>query len=151
MYKPRKPGKKCRNNLYIHRDYIDLVDIPEHLYIDRYNRLMGKDILPGVDIIKYDRTHGTVSLIGCFDFDGEDEPIIQMVWTDLRQINYTRSTGSIYHHKWMMVGDDYKGFDIDASKQRSARIKQVMWENPGIAPHLTGNQVYWKTRVLPLL
>ena len=127
-----------------------MVDIPEHYYHTRYDRMMGKD-MPGVDIIKYNRTHGSVSLIKCFDFDGEDEPIIRMVWTDLRQINYTFPTGPIYHHKWMMVGDDYKGFDIDRNKQRSVRIKQVMRENPDIAPNRIGNQVYWETRVLPLL
>jgi hypothetical protein len=112
--------------------------------------MIGKN-MPGVDILKHDRTHGTVSLIKCFDFDGEDEPIIQMVSTRLKEINYTRPTGPIYHHKWMMVGDDYMGFNIDASKQRSERIKQIMRENPGIAPYLIGNQVYWKARVLPLL
>jgi hypothetical protein len=146
----RKPGKIVRNNLYIHRDYRHTADIPEHLYITRYDRMMGKD-MPGVDIIKHDRNHGTVSLIKCFDFDGLEEPIIQMVWTDLRQINYTYYTGAIYHHKWMMVGDDYRGFDMEASKRRSERIKQVMFENPGIAPNQIGNQVYWETRVLPLL
>jgi hypothetical protein len=146
----RKPGKIVRNNLYIHRDYIHTVDIPTYLYITRYDRMMGKG-MSGIDIIKYDRTHGTVSLIKCFDFDGQEEPIIQMVWTDLRQINYRYHSGAIYHHKWMMVGDDYKGFDIDASKQRSERIKQVIRENPDIASSRIGNQVYWETRVLPLL
>ena len=25
----------------------------------------------------------------------------------------------IYHHKWLFVKDDYKGFNVDESKQRS--------------------------------
>ena len=148
--KPRKPGKIVRRNLYVHKDYVKYHDIPENLYITRLNRMDGRG-MPGADIIKYDTILHNVSVISCFDFDGEDEPIIQMVWTDLRQINYTRPTGAIYHHKWMMVGDDYRGFDIDGSKRRSERIKQVMFENPGIAPNQIGNQVYWETRVLPLL
>lgn len=145
----RKPGKLVRNNLYIHRDYIDCYDIPESLYITRFDRMNGKD-MPGVDVLKYDTILNIVSVISCFDFDGEDEPVIQMVWTDLRQINYTRDSGPIYHHKWMMVGDDYKGFDVEASKKRTERIKKYLAQVPG-KKNKIGNGHYWRNFVEPWL
>jgi len=146
----RKPGKIVRNNLYIHKDYIDHWDIPDWLYITRALRMDGKD-MPGMDILKYDMTLQHTSVISCFNFDGHAEPAIQMVWTDLRQLWYRNDTGPIYHHKWMMVGDDYQGFDVEESKERSKLILKIFHEHPEIRKNKIGNQSYWYENVVPLM
>jgi hypothetical protein len=48
----------------------------------------------------------------------------------------------IWHHKWMWVTPDFKGFDYEASKRRSAT-----WKPHVNKSELTkiGNKVYWES------
>jgi len=54
----------------------------------------------------------------------------------------------IYHHKWLFVKDDYQGFDVDKSKERSAEWLQV---SDRINMSKIGTLNYWEDEVLPLL
>lgn len=60
----------------------------------------------------------------------------------------------VYHHKWMFVGDDYRGFNVPAAKRWSET-----WENSPVVRALCadktehfrlriGKRHYWQTRVL---
>ncbi len=51
-------------------------------------------------------------------------------------------TNLIWHHKWMWVTPDFKGFDYEASKRRSA-----LWKSHVSKSELTkiGNKVYWES------
>ena len=56
----------------------------------------------------------------------------------------------IYHHKWMMVSDDYHGFNVDEAKKRSEKIEEVI-KKYSIDKKRIGYKTYWKEVVLPLL
>ncbi len=60
----------------------------------------------------------------------------------------------IYHHKWMFVADNYRGFSVEQAKRWSET-----WENHPVVRALAadpsehfrlriGKQEYWKTKVL---
>ena len=53
----------------------------------------------------------------------------------------------IYHHKWLFVKDDYKGFDVEESKKRSIKWLSV---SDKINMSKIGYKNYWENEVLPL-
>jgi hypothetical protein len=84
------------------------------------------------------------------DFDSADEPTAgeycrvnlpgkgcgsQPVVTAIRR------TSNIWHHKWLWVTDDYEGFDVEASFQRS----QVWLALDDVEMSRIGNPKYWST------
>ncbi len=53
----------------------------------------------------------------------------------------------IYHHKWLFVDDDYRGFDVAESKARS-----VQWIGLGdVDRSRIGRKSYWENYVVPRL
>ena len=53
----------------------------------------------------------------------------------------------IYHHKWLFVAEDYKGFDVEASRQWS-----LAWMRfDGIDLARIGRKSYWDKFVVPRL
>jgi hypothetical protein len=53
----------------------------------------------------------------------------------------------IYHHKWLFVDDDYRGFDTEQSKARSQQ-----WITLGDVDRARiGRQSYWQEQVVPRL
>ena len=51
----------------------------------------------------------------------------------------------IYHHKWLFVTDDYSGFNVEASKERSR-----LWLGlDGVDKKRSGRKSYWVNNVLP--
>ena len=57
------------------------------------------------------------------NFDTEDEPTVGN-YTNVNMDKDTLKTGnsnSIWHHKWVWVMDDYPGFDVQESIERSKR------------------------------
>jgi hypothetical protein len=141
-------GKKMGDDLYFHKKYIN-----EYVEPTFYNKL--KSFLPEgfkFNIIKYNEKNRTISFINSPDFDRADEPIVgdAMKVTEEGQVTLTRqkTIPQIYHHKWLFVKDDYQGFDIDKSKERSERWLQV---SDKINMSKIGTLSYWQNEVLPLL
>ena len=141
-------GKKMGNDLYFHKNYVD-----EYIDKDFYNEL--KSHLPeGVkfNIIKYNEKNETISFINSPDFDTADEPIVSDAYkvTKEGKVSKTKekSTPQIYHHKWMFVKDDYKGFSVPKSVDRSKRWLEV---SDKINMSKIGSKGYWVDEVLPLL
>lgn len=141
-------GKKMGDDLYFHKDYV-LEYIGDYFY----NKV--KSILPkgfNFNIIKYNEKYGSISFIDSPDFDIADEPIVgdsYKITTD-GKITFTRrkSVPQIYHHKWLFVKDDYKGFDVEQSKERS---KKWLEYSDIINMSKIGYQNYWNDEVLPLI
>jgi hypothetical protein len=53
----------------------------------------------------------------------------------------------IYHHKWLFVDDDYRGFNVEESKARSQ-----LWISLGdVDRSRIGRQSYWQEQVVPRL
>ena len=121
-------GKKVGQNLYIHKSAIE--DMPSKLCskIRSLERAFitnnwGKDY----NLIKINNLTGDVSFMLSNDFDTSDEPMLDTVYLIrnnrlVKTTDYTKrelSKRQIYHHKWTMVDDYYRGFDLNASKERS--------------------------------
>jgi len=135
-------GKYIGGALYFHRKYA------ENLYIDIdtvINESNGK-ITPDFNIVKLSLSSSAITFINSPDFDTSPEPAILEYWFynfDTDQWKYHRyeenDNAPIYHHKWLFVTDDYTGFDVEESKQRSIWIDSLPIKHLSI-----GCQRQWK-------
>ncbi len=146
---PTKPydniGKVMGTSYYIHKQYSHL--LPSECY--QKARSLLESIEPDFvfDIVKFDTKKESVSFIQCKDFDVIDEPSLQRVITIHKdgtiKKQKEKEDPQIYHHKWLLVGPDYQGFNIIESMQRSYTWKKVMGVNAEISSRI-GTQSYWK-------
>lgn len=135
----REVGKSIGGCLYVHRDYApaSLKDWPVPEDWDW-------------TIVKIDLSGKKCSFIKCDDFDSAHEPTVgdSLIVKADGSIKIVRAPKDpwIYHHKWLMVGDDYKGFDVEESKARSES-----WRHLDVDKARIGKKSYWEENVLPLL
>lgn len=116
-YAPWGVGKKIDEDVFIHKNYFS--HIPEDVYLDAYNSLP-----PDFDfnVIKYNLDNQSITFIQSEDFNDSEEPLIGLSYTVTRNDNTNFSSTidpGVLHHKWMMVEDDYSGFDTEEAKERS--------------------------------
>lgn len=112
-----KVGKEIGGAVYVHKQYESL--LPEAVQ-------KAKSFLPpefSYTVVKFQISDQTVSFIQSTDFDSADEPIVGDLYTVKADgsASFRRQLTDpwIYHHKWLFVADDYNGFDVEESKQRS--------------------------------
>jgi len=125
----RKPGKTIAGKTYVHRLYEDQV-VPADVLAAAKDR--ASELVEGYTCIRYDKRTGQVSFQFSEDFDSSEEPLLGRtvsVNKDLT-VKLTQGGNQIWHHKWMWVDDEYTGFDVEASKQRSKQ-----WE-----PHVEADE-----------
>lgn len=111
-----RAGKQVGTHYYVHKDYV-----PEKFKSAVATTLQEvPEDFPYV-IVKIDILSGAISFIESEDFDTANEPSVgrSLKISPTATTKLTRPRGQIYHHKWLLVGDDYQGFDVQASKQRS--------------------------------
>jgi hypothetical protein len=148
--------KKIGGRIYAHKDYIkslSITVIPEIINALQVAQDTLGDFKWNTVRIKPNGV-GDLSEVAFQyspDFDVADEPeVTQTVmcipvdntWevTDVRH-----HEGIIWHHKWMWVEPDYKGFDYEASKSRSALWKRYVSKDE--MPKI-GHKSFWdKLRV----
>ena len=143
---PRKIGKRIGGELYVHKNYAIEAGVPA----DQLKFALSK--IPAdfdYTVIKYNPKSGMFSFIESPDFDTADEPISG---TSLRvapdgTVKTTKQAVDpwIYHHKWQWVPDDYTGFDVEQSKQRSRQWQDL----PDVDKSRIGKKSYWDTNVIP--
>lgn len=106
---------------------------------------MAEKVFP-YDIIKYQKEN--ITLITSPDWDSANEPTVGIcrrwkagMWFDGNCLNYKemRNFKQVYHNKWQFVADNYKGFDIQAAKDRTAAWNAV----PCIDRKRIGYKNYW--------
>ncbi|HET6386941.1 MAG TPA: hypothetical protein VFJ58_26415 [Armatimonadota bacterium] len=102
-------------------------------------------------IVKQNLATGAISFIDSPDFDTDPEPIVGDSWL-VRADGTTRfrkqaADPYLYHHKWLMVGDEYTGFDVRESQRRSLAWSAL----PNIDRARIGRKSYWSSVVLPRL
>lgn len=152
----RKIGKVMGHEHYIHRNYENQISDQEGL--ERARNLLSPEHRERYNIVKHNKKAGTFSFIHSPDFDESDEPISgesHKVTPDGKiTITKQKKDPQIYHHKWQWVGDDYKGFDVEKSKQRSKdwgkvtdRIKKESPEENVMRK--IGTKSYWERMVVP--
>ena len=116
-------GKLIFNNLYVHRIYVDL--ITDDLIRSNIQIAMKLTKI-NYDVIRYDISNTVTTFIKVNDFDSSQEPLPDLYTTYANNKVKTTKGQQIWHHKWMMVGDDYHGFDVEESKKRSELWTETM-------------------------
>lgn len=131
-------GKEIGGNTYVHRKYCLNQWAP--IFIPAVTKQANVRHFSRFNIVKFGRDGKIVSVIDSPDFDTADEPIVKSVLLVKtgKIINYNPPYW-IYHHKWMMVGDDYEGFDVQASKNRS-----LAWMSKCMDFSRIGRQDVWQ-------
>lgn len=134
-------GKTVSSATYVHRSYEHLLPVEvQH----------AKALLPPAfpyAVVKYNTRNGEVTFLESSDFDTAPEPTVERSCKVTPTGRMTcRSNGrQLYHHKWLFVQDDYRGFNVAAAKTRSA-----LWADlPHIDQHRIGNKIYWEREVVP--
>ena len=139
-------GKQMGDAIYVHKSAEDIIpiDILEN----------GKDYLPynfHYEIIKYNKKNGNISFIDSPDWNIAPEPIVGDIilvkGDNTLKFIKQKSPPQIYHHKWLFVRDDYEGFDVEKSKERSKKWLSI----PDIEYNKIGYKNYWDNNILPLL
>ena len=106
------------------------------------------------DVIKWDRASGAWSFIACAHFDEKDEPDVGISFVvrpdGLQRFVHPPADPWIYHHKWLMVHPNYKGFDVQAAMVRSLRVLHIA-RMRGVAANRYGRKSVWASEVLPYL
>ncbi|TWT50973.1 hypothetical protein Pla22_37160 [Rubripirellula amarantea] len=138
-------GKDIGGAVYMHRSYMDLLPgvVAECFKLIEHKMQFS--------VVKYAEKTETVSFIESSDFDLVDEPTVGEFATVTFGGKVKRrkrlSDPYIYHHKWLFVKDDYVGFDVEESKQRSLAWLAL----DGIDKKRIGRLSYWQEHVLPRL
>lgn len=97
-------------------------------------------------IVKYNMREKYFSFIVSNDFNTNPEPSVNGgIRVSKDGLKPFPDAGWIYHHKWMFVSDDYKGFDIEESKRRSEKWTSLT----GVDKSRIGQRKFWDTNVLP--
>jgi len=147
----RKIGKIMRNTIYIHKNYQSQLPQKELEF--------AKSKLPedyDYTAIKYDKDSGAFSFIQSPDFNTADEPIVgQSIKVSPEgevKITPPSKDPMIWHHKWQWVGDDYRGFDVEASKNRSKKWQAVVNKDKDkdVLSRI-GRLSYWNKNIVPKL
>lgn len=144
-------GKEIGGAVYIHRSYANV--LPQGIY-QKALALIPKNF--DFVVIKYTIKTNAFTFIQSPNFDTEDEPTIgdmilcipdkkSIVGFKTRVIWQNKYNPLIYHHKWLFVRDDYKGFDVKQSKNRSLSWISLQDVNRS----LIGRKLYWETYVIP--
>ena len=136
-----KIGKEIGGEIYLHRQYENT--FPEDLLNT------AKQSLPenfDYQVVKYNPKTGVFSFIVSNDFDTNEEPSVNggiTVKPDGTAKPF-KDAGWIYHHKWEWVADDYKGFDVQKSKERSLKWSSL----DGIDKARIGQRKHWDDNVV---
>ena len=146
----RIPGKSIGGAIYVHKDYVE-----NHPKIPQSEYQKAKSKLPtdhDFTAVKYDKNEGSFSFIHSPDFDTADEPTVGRAIKvkpsgDIKVTEPTRDP-KIWHHKWQWVADDYKGFDVNQSKQRSKDWKDVVGVDRQVSSRI-GSKSYWEREIVP--
>ena len=138
-------GKVIGGAVYVHRQYESL--LPKAVQ-------KAKGALPNgfrYTIVKYVMSDETVSFIHSRDFDSSPEPVVGDLYTVKcdGSTRFRREAADpwIYHHKWLFVADDYKGFDVEASRARSCQWLAL----DSVDFRRIGKKGFWEKNVLPKL
>lgn len=138
-------GKEIGGAVYVHRFYEAL--LPEPVKI----AMKGVPAEFDYTVVKFVEKDSCVSFILCPEFDSKEEPVVgDIVRIDAKgskRFFRQQADPFIYHHKWLFVMDDYKGFDVEKSKSRS-----ISWLSlDGIDMQRIGRKSFWDSKVLPML
>lgn len=115
-------GKVIGGKVYMHIDYIDELPNPEQA---RIALAAVKGIKPRT--LSYDPMNVIYMFNEAPGFDKHSEPApgrsvkVEMDGDDVESVGSPKDIKQIWHHKWMWVDDNYKGFNVNDSYQWSKK------------------------------
>ncbi|MEO8496283.1 MAG: hypothetical protein ABI614_14530 [Planctomycetota bacterium] len=138
-------GKEIGGNVYVHRQYAP--SLGERAQTAK--SLLPDDVV--YTVVKLNLATQAVTFIASPDFDTAPEPIVGdyvLVRADgTTSCRKQLDDPYIYHHKWLMVRDDYAGFDVEESKQRSRDWLAL----DDVDKTRIGRRSFWERTVVPRL
>jgi len=140
-------GKTIGSNTWVHKQYETV--FPKKLLRAAKKHLVSFDYT----VVKYDSKAEAISFIQSPDFDTADEPIVGDVTRisaegAVKRIRGDIKNSLIYHHKWLMVKDDYRGFDVGISIARSKTWKAIVGVDSKVSSRI-GRLNYWLDEIVP--
>lgn len=161
-------GKRMGDNLYFHISYAEEIigkrkfnkakKIAEKTWIEKWGQCY--DILSGIQVIKYNKKKNTISFMFCEEFYDSLEPgVVGYIFVNLNTesgkiVNYNKDF-PIYHHKQLMVREDFDLFidyPMEVLKVRSENISKMMNSDLfNIEVCKIGSYLYWEDRARPIL
>jgi len=135
--------KKVMNCLYTHISNLgELFSYLSSSEVDRLQNIIN-NFSKNFNIIKYNKDNRNISLMYSSDWESANEPTIDISYTispdgTIKTINNGRQ---VYHNKWQFVSSDYKGFDVEKSKQRTKDWNSINDINS--VKSKIGNKSYW--------
>ena len=153
-YKKTGVGKFIGGRVYFHKNYVSRF-IHDPIFMTSYKPLLEYAQRNEFDytIIAYDVKEGNMSFTFSPDWDTAPEPLVGSRISydpDIQELHDRVFNPGlienpfIYHHKWLFVDEDYKGFDIEESMLRSASWMCLEPDYSRI-----GRKKYWEEEVLP--
>lgn len=155
-------GKKIGGSVYLHADYAKgHPRIPDHALDHAREVLKAHYPSHKFNVVRYGYTgkdKGSFSFIHSPDFNTSSEPIsgnsVRIGADDSHKLTKQKSDPQIYHHKHEFVGNDYRGFDTEKSRERSkhynAVLEKLKEKDPKIKSRM-GTQSVWEKEVVPHL
>lgn len=136
-------GKFIGKSIYLHKDYVSILP---NSYQTALQLLKENAPTFSFNLVKYNEENQSFSFIHSPDFNDSLEPIVG----DIIHINpegvlkfiLQKKDPQIYHHKWNFVGNDYLGFDIKQSIERSIEWKSKIGNNKSVSSRI-GTKSYW--------
>ena len=136
-------GKYIGGQLYVHRLYANQV-IPEAILSNGISQLKKAFPTFKYNCIMWDSKKNVIRFDEAPDFDTAQEVHVGdyvVIILDGKTAPMRGHSDNIWHHKWMWVKDDYKGFDVEKSKQRSKQWLDV-FDEPA-----KGTDLSWNTQL----
>lgn len=139
-------GKRIRNHLWVHINYLDCISssLSSHPVWSQ----LPTDARPAIARINL-KNWNELTLIECDDFDSVQEPTVGRSFSlksdqTLRVVEPPANNPLIYHHKWLFVRDDYAGFNVVTSKQRSLSWRAIAGQDRQLSSRI-GRKDFWVT------
>lgn len=141
-------GKFIGGDLYVHKSAMDVLPQTE---MKKAESKLPADF--NYEVVKYNSKTKAFSFIASPDWDTNPEPVVGDAYKVSAEGNVSvtkqKADPQIYHHKWNFVRDDYAGFDVAESIQRS--IDWFGSVKPKVNMYKIGTQSYWQNEALPNL
>lgn len=139
-------GKTIGGCIYLHRQYTSRLGPEGMRIVEAASKILKEEdehFANRWNIIKLDTNDQAVTFIESQDFDEADEP--QVHWYIKIKDNYASHRNTtlgtcVYHHKWLFVDDDYQGFDVEKSFERSKKIVKIA----NLDTRRIGQKEYWE-------
>lgn len=139
-------GKKMGHQLWIHKNYIeDIIPISDFI---KFEKMLPPHF--NYELLRWDEKEKELAFISSPDFDIANEPLVGLIYRvknkdnifELCKLQKPPKDPLIYHHKWTFVKDDYRGFDVQSSKERTIEWKSILGVNKSLSSRI-GRLSFW--------